>query len=118
MTLKSRLDTYTVIIDCIVVDHVTNRIPAVTLRRKDFDIPRNIKLADPQFHESSDIDILVGAEIFWDLLCVGQIQSSNNIPKLQKNQAWLDSSGTNNKYQVSSAQSTFLSCFYFKRATL
>ncbi|XP_011858745.1 PREDICTED: uncharacterized protein LOC105556271 [Vollenhovia emeryi] len=47
-------------------------------------LSRNIKLADPQFHISSEIDLLIGAEIFWDLLCVGQIPSAPWHPKLQK----------------------------------
>jgi len=47
-------------------------------------MPRNLKLADPQFNVSSKVDILIGAEIFWDLLCVGQIQATNYHPTLQK----------------------------------
>ncbi|KAJ0175902.1 hypothetical protein K1T71_008076 [Dendrolimus kikuchii] len=31
-------------------------------------IPENIQLADPTFDVSSDIDLLIGADIFWDLL--------------------------------------------------
>ncbi|XP_029177719.1 uncharacterized protein LOC114945619 [Nylanderia fulva] len=82
--LQSRIDSYSATIDCIVSDQVTEKLPGIPLRRKDFELPRNIKLADTQFHVSSDIDILIGAEIFWDLLSVGQIQSSDRHPKLQK----------------------------------
>lgn len=82
--LQSRIDLYRATIDCIVVDRVTDKLPGIMLRRKDFKFPRNIKLADPQFHIPSEIDILIGAEIFWDLLCVGQISSSDRHPKLQK----------------------------------
>jgi len=49
-----------------------------------FKLPRNIKLADPKFYVSADIDILIGAEVFWDLLCVGQIRASCDHPLLQK----------------------------------
>ncbi|XP_029162186.1 uncharacterized protein LOC114933775 [Nylanderia fulva] len=82
--LQSRIDSYSATIDCIVSDQVTEKLPGIPLRRRDFELPRNIKLADPQFHVSFDIDILIGAEIFWDLLFVGQIQSSDRHPKLQK----------------------------------
>lgn len=82
--LQSRVDSYSATIDCIISDHVTDRLPGMSLRRKDFELPRNIRLADAQFHVSSEIDILIGAEIFWDLLYVGQIPSSDRHPKLQK----------------------------------
>ncbi|XP_011883727.1 PREDICTED: uncharacterized protein LOC105570885, partial [Vollenhovia emeryi] len=52
--------------------------------RSNFKIPQNIKLADPQFNISSDIDILIGAELFWSVLCVGQIKASVSHPLLQK----------------------------------
>ncbi|XP_011706648.1 PREDICTED: uncharacterized protein LOC105461841, partial [Wasmannia auropunctata] len=63
---------------------ITNRIPASSLKRRRFDIPQNIKLVDPQFHVSSEVDLLVGAEVFWDLLSVGQIKTLHNHPTLQK----------------------------------
>jgi len=47
-------------------------------------LPRNLELADPSFYKLAEIDILLGAEIFWDLLCVGQVQSSSKHPTLQK----------------------------------
>ncbi|KAG5339159.1 PIF1 helicase, partial [Acromyrmex charruanus] len=68
---------------CIVTDQVTDKIPAVSSGRDKFDLPRNIRLADPRFHISSDIDLLIGAELFWNLICVSQIRSSEH-PTLQK----------------------------------
>jgi len=47
-------------------------------------IPNNIKLADPNFNVSSSIDMLIGAELFWRIICAGQIRQSNNAPILQK----------------------------------
>jgi len=38
----------------------------------------------------ADIDILIGTELFWQLLCVGQIRSHRNQPILQKTQvSWI-----------------------------
>ncbi|XP_018313929.1 uncharacterized protein [Mycetomoellerius zeteki] len=82
--LESRSSSFTTVIECIVSDQVTDKIPAVSLRRDTFELPRNLQLADPQFHLSADIDLLIGAELFWDLLCVGQIKSSEKHPTLQK----------------------------------
>ncbi|XP_020296284.1 uncharacterized protein LOC109861165 [Pseudomyrmex gracilis] len=82
--IQSRLSSYTNSISCIVTDRVTERLPAFTLKRRALDLPRNLRLADPQFHVSSEVDLLLGADVFWDLLCVGQIKASNKHPTLQK----------------------------------
>jgi len=82
--LQSRLNSYIAAIECNVTDQITNKIPAVSSERDKFKFPRNIRLADPQFHISSDIDLLIGAELFWNLICVGQVKSSDKHPILQK----------------------------------
>lgn len=84
LRLQSRLNSYSADIDCIVTDQVTDRLPAFTFKRNAFDLSRNLKLADSRFHESSEIDVLIGAELFWDLLCVGQVVSSSKHSMLQK----------------------------------
>jgi hypothetical protein len=63
---------------------VTDKIPATSLKRDAFEIPQNLELADPQFHVSAEIDVLIGAEHFWNLLCVGQVKSSPMHPTLHK----------------------------------
>ncbi|XP_018396137.1 PREDICTED: uncharacterized protein LOC108774503 [Cyphomyrmex costatus] len=82
--LQLRVSSYAAVIECIVSDQVTDKIPPISTERGKFDFPRNIRLADPRFHISSDIDLLIGGEIFWDLICVGQIRSSDKHPTLQK----------------------------------
>lgn len=61
-----------------VLDSITHKLPACSLEASLIHIPRNINLADPKFYEQRDIDALVGAEIFFKLLCQGQIET--NIP--------------------------------------
>lgn len=64
-------------------------------------------MADPQFHVSSDIDLLIGAGLFWDLLCVGQIKSQNH-PTLQKTQlGWIVAGRLGNSAQSSSRLHSF-----------
>ncbi|XP_011881685.1 PREDICTED: uncharacterized protein LOC105569657, partial [Vollenhovia emeryi] len=82
--IQSRTGPFSAKINCIVTDQVTDRLPAVTLKRKDFDIPRNITLADPTFNIASDIDMLIGAELFWSVISVGQIEATEGCPTLQK----------------------------------
>jgi len=82
--LQSRFNSYIAAIECVVTDQVTDKIPAVSSGRDKFDFPRNIRLADPRFHISSDIDHLIEAELFWNLICVGQVQSSDKHTQLSK----------------------------------
>ncbi|XP_018393376.1 PREDICTED: uncharacterized protein LOC108772353 [Cyphomyrmex costatus] len=84
LKFQSRLNSYSAVIDCIVTEQITDRLPALTIDRNKINIPGNLKLADPHFFKSSTVDILLGADIFWELLCVGQVQSSPRHPTLQK----------------------------------
>jgi len=64
LKLQSRVSSYSVNIECIVIDRVTGNLPAFTFERDIFDIPRNLELADPRFHKAAEVDILLGAGIF------------------------------------------------------
>ncbi|KAF2890345.1 hypothetical protein ILUMI_15828 [Ignelater luminosus] len=58
---------------------------------REFQIPPNIELADRTFYQPGPINI--GANLFWELLCIGQIKR-NNQPLLQKTKlGWILSSG-------------------------
>ncbi|XP_071647569.1 uncharacterized protein [Temnothorax longispinosus] len=39
---------------------------------------------NPQFNVSSGIDVLIGTEVLWSLMCIGQIKASDKHPTLQK----------------------------------
>ena len=93
--LQSRLNSYTAIIECI----VTDKIPAVSSGRDEFNFLRNIRLTDPRFHISSDIDFLIGVELFWNLICVGQVKSlDKEHPMLQKTR--LDFGGSFEQHHI------------------
>ncbi|XP_011858888.1 PREDICTED: uncharacterized protein LOC105556405 [Vollenhovia emeryi] len=97
LRIHSVINSYFADITCIVTDQVTNKLPAFNLKRDRFDIPRNITLADPNFHKPADIDILLGAALFWELLCVDQIQASHKHPTLQKTRlGWILAGRLNN----------------------
>ncbi|XP_011858763.1 PREDICTED: uncharacterized protein LOC105556267, partial [Vollenhovia emeryi] len=53
-------------------------------------ISRDQRLADPNFDKPGTIDLLIGAGLFWNLLCVGQIKMSRGSPIWQKTQlGWI-----------------------------
>jgi len=54
---------YTAAIECIVTDRITDKIP-FSLGRDKFNLPGSIRLVDSRFHISSDIDLLIGMDLF------------------------------------------------------
>ncbi|XP_039310450.1 uncharacterized protein LOC105203290 [Solenopsis invicta] len=81
--LRSRLSSFESEFDCFVAEKITDRIPTSTLRRQAFRLPSGIDLTDPKFYVSN-IDLLIGTDLFWRLLCVGQIQATSEHPIIQK----------------------------------
>nr|CAI5855510.1 unnamed protein product [Callosobruchus analis] len=58
---------------------ITCNIPPHHFNISQLGIPSNIALSDPSFECPRDVDILLGASIFWDLLLSGTIPIQNNI---------------------------------------
>lgn len=84
LRLTSRFDTFEMELECIVLPEITQNVPTFEFEKASCNIPENIKLADPQFNLSGKIDLLIGAERFWEIICVGQIRLGKNQPILQK----------------------------------
>ncbi|XP_055527916.1 uncharacterized protein LOC129720455 [Wyeomyia smithii] len=83
-TVKSKTTDYESSIDYLVVPRVTGALPSLKLNSKNWPIPTELQLADPKFFIPSRIDILLGAEVFFDLLQVGKIRMSTELPILQE----------------------------------
>jgi len=54
------------------------------ISKSELEIPSNTRVADPEFNVPREIDLLIGVEKFWDLICVGQIKLGRSKPTLQK----------------------------------
>jgi len=54
--------------------------PNLNENSEDWKIPANLCLADPQFFRPQKIDMLIGASLFIDLLCVAQIKLADGLP--------------------------------------
>lgn len=81
--IKSVYNEFNTNLSFLVIDKITGALPTQALDISKLNLPHNITLADPQFNCTSDIDILIGAEVFYDLLCVGQIKIDQGLT-LQK----------------------------------
>jgi hypothetical protein len=96
-TLSSKQNKFNIAVNCLVLDRVTNNIPTRAINKSLINIPKNLRLADPEFNKPSKIDLLIGAELFWQLLCIGQIKLHNTNLIMQKTRlGWILSGSLNN----------------------
>lgn len=80
--IRSLSSSYTTQIQCLVLPTITSNLPSQSIAGNCIRIPNHIQLADPQYFESQPIDVLIGADLFWDLLEEGKIRLPNG-PYLQ-----------------------------------
>ncbi|XP_024887040.1 uncharacterized protein LOC112464328 [Temnothorax curvispinosus] len=81
--IKSMHTDYGRMIECLVLPHITEKLPQVRINTKFIVLPEEVKLADPSFHEPGTIDFLIGAGVFWELLCADSMKQAKGLPKLQ-----------------------------------
>jgi len=84
LRITSRFGTFGMELQCIVLPKITQELPTVVVNAVNLELPRNIKLTDPQFNILGKIDLLIGAEKFWELICIGQIKLGEQKTILQK----------------------------------
>ncbi|XP_072389417.1 uncharacterized protein [Diabrotica undecimpunctata] len=70
-------------LSCAVLESITCQHPQVALDLNLLKIAKNVKLADPHFCTPSEVDILLGADIYFDLVTYGLIKLGPNLPILQ-----------------------------------
>lgn len=68
----------------LLLEKITNDLPQVTFDATLIKVPQNIKLANANFKVSLPIDLLLGANIFYNILCIGQIKLGKHLPILQE----------------------------------
>ncbi|XP_055623501.1 uncharacterized protein LOC129766925 [Toxorhynchites rutilus septentrionalis] len=80
-TVRSLVTEYSAPVDFVILPRVTVDLPATSFNISSWKIPPGIQLADPSFHQSAPIDIILGAELFFDLFkAAGRIQLDSNGP--------------------------------------
>ncbi|KAH8338213.1 hypothetical protein KR067_007314, partial [Drosophila pandora] len=70
--VKSRVNSSEFSFDFWVLKTISGYHPDQSVNVKDWTLPKNLPLADPYFYKPQRIDMLIGAESFFELLSVGQ----------------------------------------------
>ncbi|XP_039299502.1 uncharacterized protein LOC120355229 [Nilaparvata lugens] len=65
-------------VSCIIADKITPSLPPVGIDMSKLSLPTHIQLADPAFHLSQGIDLLLSVSVYASILTFGQIQISSD----------------------------------------
>lgn len=84
VSLHSRVNGFTAILEAFVLPQIISAQPSQHFDVAKWPIPENIELTDLGFNRPDNIDVLLGAEIYHQLLSIGQIQLGEGLPVLQE----------------------------------
>lgn len=108
VTIQSKHNNYTIDLSCFIVPNIC-RLPTYTTSVQLLDIPQRFKLADESFFQGGDVDMIVGAELFYQLMCVGQHRLGKDLPILQKTRlGWVVSGGFTNANKTYRVRCNFI----------
>ncbi|XP_041451530.1 uncharacterized protein LOC121405044 [Drosophila obscura] len=94
LNLQSQASDYSTSFVALVAPTITEQQPSFSVDVSGWKILPNLPLADPQFFRPQRIDLLIGASLFFELLCIGQIKLDVGLPSLQKTRlGWVVSGG-------------------------
>lgn len=80
--VSSTINEFEANLMCLVVPKITGNLPSQKINISDWPIPSNITLANPTFNTSKNVDILIGADLFWNVIGNEKISLGNNKPLL------------------------------------
>lgn len=82
LEMSSMTTEYTSIMNCLVLPRITSNMPMNDIDISTWEFPEDVVLADKEFHKSGPIDILLGAETFFEILTPGR-HECKGLPVLQ-----------------------------------
>ncbi|XP_055633263.1 uncharacterized protein LOC129773646 [Toxorhynchites rutilus septentrionalis] len=74
--ISSRCSDYRTSVSCVVLEKITRMLPGKPANIDDWSMPGSIHLADPLFHRPGKVEVLLGVELFSQLLEPGKIAIS------------------------------------------
>ncbi|XP_062557058.1 uncharacterized protein LOC134221907 [Armigeres subalbatus] len=90
-------------IECLVTPKVTGIIPNVRIDFDSWKLPEGIQLADPRFFHPEKVDMLIGGELFFDILKPDHFSLGTNLPQLRDTHLGWVVAGVINEPYISNA---------------
>lgn len=81
--VQSSDKSFSEIIPVLVIPKITEKLPSVSFDASNVRIPEDLVLADPFYNIKGDIDLLLGASVYWNLIKDGNISLGEDMPCLQ-----------------------------------
>ncbi|XP_055633508.1 uncharacterized protein LOC129773872 [Toxorhynchites rutilus septentrionalis] len=81
--VSSRVSPYVIESQLLVLPSLAIKLPGSSINIREWKIPETVRLADPTFHVSNEIDLILGAQYFFDTLRYGRIQLGEQLSVLQ-----------------------------------
>lgn len=90
LTFQSSHGNYRANIDCYILPQITSSLPSTFIFKEHLNLPDGIQLADPSFNVPAAVDILIGAQIFRNILGSNSIILGKNQPVLRESKlGWI-----------------------------
>jgi len=83
LEIKSRFSNWETKRDCTILPKIAGMTPATFVDSSDWGIPEGLMLADENFNRTNSNDILLGADVFVEVLCHDRKTRPGNYPVLQ-----------------------------------
>lgn len=83
LTINSIDNTYSTNLSCFIVPNICS-LQSCLPNAQSLNIPKRFNLADISFYKGGEVDIIIGAELFYNLLCIGQHRLGDGLPILQR----------------------------------
>ncbi|XP_039438590.1 uncharacterized protein LOC120419818 [Culex pipiens pallens] len=82
-TIRSRHGNFAAELDFLVTPRITGELPVKSFDASEWPISSELVLADPAFNKRGRVDMLIGAEYFWNLLLDGRYELGPDRPVLR-----------------------------------
>ncbi|XP_075157834.1 uncharacterized protein LOC142231101 [Haematobia irritans] len=83
-SVRSRYNEEEYVIDLLVMNRIAGYQPTLDINTRGWNLPTPMDLADEHFYQSQRIDLLLGAESFFEVLRPGRIKLGLSLPILQE----------------------------------
>lgn len=73
-----------------IVEKITCPLPHVRINKESLHIPLGLKIEDNESYKPAQIDLLIGADLYFEIIFPGLLRLGKNMPTLQYNQlGWI-----------------------------
>lgn len=82
--VQCRVTNFSTELELLIAPKITGDMPVKSIDVTNWNLPTHVELADPTFNKRGTIDMLLGADIFWDLIKTNRITLAESLPSLRE----------------------------------